>query len=78
MADNCDHSQHWSLKRCPGLTAGELAFGEKVRSVGLTYAAGRADFHGDYGTIRERTDEMFANAKKYGNEPPEYVGRRWV
>lgn len=48
-----------------------------LRSKGITFGtAGRADFHGDQGTIRERTDELFANAKKYGNEPPEYVGPR--
>ncbi len=75
MAD-CEHSQHWSDDTCPGLTPEEEAYGEKVRSVALTFAAGRADFHGDHGTIRERTAEVFANAKKYGNEPPEYVGPR--
>lgn len=47
-----------------------------LRSKGITFSAGRSDFHGDHGTIRERTAEVFANAKKYGNEPPEYVGPR--
>lgn len=75
MAD-CEHSQHWSLDDCPGLTPEEVEIGEKIRSIGFTYAAGRDDFHGDHGTIRERTSEIMRNAKKYGNEPPEYVGPR--
>lgn len=63
------------MDTCPGLTPEEEAYGEKVRSVGLQFTAGRDDFHGDYGTIKERTDEMFANAERYGNPPPEYAGR---
>ena len=74
MAD-CEHSQHWSLDTCPGLTAQEVEFGEKVRSVSLNFVAcaGREDWHGP--TVKERTDEMFAKAKQYGNEPPQYEGR---
>jgi hypothetical protein len=71
----CEHSQHWSLDECPGLTPEEVALGEKVRSVALNFVgcAGREDWHGP--TVKERTNEMFANAKKYGNEPPQYEGR---
>lgn len=48
-----------------------------LRSKGITFGtAGRRDFHGDHGTIKERTDEIFAKAKQYGNEPPEYTGPR--
>lgn len=72
---SCEHSQHYSLDTCPGLTAAELAFGEKVRSVSLNFvgSCGRDQWHG--ATVKEQTDEMFANAKKYGNPEPEYVGR---
>lgn len=46
-----------------------------LRSKGLGFGtAGRHEFHNS--TIAERTREIFANAKKYGNEPPEYVGPR--
>jgi hypothetical protein len=72
--DPCDHIQHHGLRRCPGLTAKERAFGEKVHSVGIHFAHGRDVFHGDYGTTKEQEREIFANAKKYGNEPPEYIG----
>ncbi len=77
MAD-CEHSQHWSLDVCPGLTDSEREFGEKVRSVCLNFVAagGKDDWHGP--TVKERVDEMYTNAEKYGNRPPEYVGRRWV
>jgi len=74
--DPCDHIQHHGMLKCPGLTQRELEFGEKVKSVGLQFTAGRSDFHGDEGTLRERQAEIMANAKKYGNEPPEYVGPR--
>jgi len=74
----CEHSQHWSLDACPGLTDAEQAYGEKVRSVCLNFVAagGRDDWHGE--TVKERVDEMFANAKRYGNPEPQYEGRRWV
>jgi len=77
MAD-CDHIQHYSLDDCPGLTASEREFGEKVRSVCLNFvgAGGKDDWHGP--TVKERVDEMFSNAARYGNEPPQYEGRRWV
>lgn len=74
--DPCDHIQHHGLMTCPGLTRQEEAYGEKVRSVGWTFAGGQDMFHGDHGTINEQTEEIFANAKKYGNEPPEYMGPR--
>ena len=74
MAD-CEHSQHWSLDECPGLSPEEIEFGEKVKSVSLNFVAscGRDQFHGP--TVKEQTDEMFANAKKYGHKPPQYEGR---
>lgn len=74
----CAHSQHHGSAACPGLTPDEVAYGEKVRSISLNFVAsgGQDDWHGP--TVKERTDEMFANAKKYHNQPPEYVGRRWV
>ena len=77
MAD-CEHSQHWTLDECPGLSDAERQFGEKVRSVCLNFvgAGGKEDWHGP--TVRERVDEMFTNAARYGNEPPQYEGRRWV
>ena len=50
---------------------------EILRSKALTYGtAGRAAFHGDRGTLREQQAEIMANAKKYGNEQPEYLGPR--
>jgi hypothetical protein len=74
--DPCDHIQHHGLLTCPGLTPEERERGERYRSVGWMFSGGQDMFHGDHGTIREQTAEMFANAKKYGNEPPEYVGPR--
>jgi hypothetical protein len=48
-----------------------------LRSKGFSFGtAGRAQFHGDRGTLKEQTDEIMANAKRYGNEPPEYMGPR--
>lgn len=78
MSAACEHSQHHGLTSCPGLTAAEIEYGEKVRSVALNFVAscGKDQWHGP--TVREQTAEMFANAARYGNEPPEYVGRRWV
>lgn len=80
MADDCEHSQHWSLDRCPGLSPEEIELGEKIRSVTLNYvgAGGRADFHGDHGTVRERQEEIRANAKRYGNPEPIPERGRWV
>lgn len=72
--DPCDHIQHHGMLKCPGLTPEEVAYGEKVKSVGLQFTAGREQFHGR--TLREQEREIFANAKKYNNEPPEYVGPR--
>lgn len=48
----------------------------KLHSIGFTFVGGRDVFHGDYGTIKEQTDEIMRNAKKYGHEPPDYVGPR--
>lgn len=48
----------------------------KLHSIGFAFVGGQDMFHGNYGTIREQTDEMFKNAKKYGHEPPEYQGPR--
>lgn len=71
----CDHIQHHDLPECPGLTAEEIAFGEKVRSVSLNFVqcGGKDDWHGP--TVKERVDEMYSNAKKYGNPEPSYEGR---
>lgn len=62
------------MRRCPGLTEAEIAFGEKIHSIGFSYAGGREQFHGT--TIKEQEREIFAKAKQYGNEPPEYLGPR--
>ena len=48
-----------------------------LRSKGFSFGtAGRDGFHGDHGTLREQQAEIMANAEKYGNEPPEYMGPR--
>lgn len=73
--DCCDHIQHYGMDACPGLTAEEVERGERIRSVALNFVAcgGKDDWHGP--TVKERVDEMFTNAERYGNPPPEYVGR---
>lgn len=74
--NECDHSQHWGMESCPGLSAVELAYGEKVRSVALNFiqAGGREQWHGR--TVKEQRDEIFSNAEKYGNPPPESQHRK--
>ena len=52
----------------------EVERGERIRSVGFSYVGGREAFHGAFGTIKEQQDEIRANAERYGNEPPEYLG----
>lgn len=48
---------------------------EVLRSKGITFGtAGREQWHNT--TLGEQQREIFANAKKYGNEPPEYMGPR--
>jgi hypothetical protein len=60
------------------LTEAEVQFGEKVKSVALTYvtSGGRDQWHGE--CVKTQVDEMMANAKRYNNPQPEYMGRRWV
>lgn len=75
MGYECDHSQHHGLPKCPGLSAEEVAYGEKVRSVSLNLVqcGGRDDWHGE--TVKERVDEHFRRAKEFGNPEPQYEGR---
>lgn len=71
----CEHSQHWGMDECPGLTPAEMELGERIRSISLNFVAcgGKDDWHGE--TVKERVDEHFARAKEFGNEPPQYEGR---
>lgn len=72
--EECDHISHVGLARCPGLTAAETATAEKIRSVGLQFSYGREAFHG--ATLREQEREIHANAKRYNNSEPQYMGPR--
>lgn len=75
MAD-CEHSQHWTLDDCPGLTPEEVAFGEVVRSAQFSFVGGggRAQWHGGM-TNREWEKETVANAERYDVEV-QYDGPR--
>ncbi len=72
----CDHSQHHGLPACPGLTPQEVAFGEKVRSVGFSFVngGGKEAWH-DGPTNREWEKETVENAARYDVEV-EYAGSR--
>lgn len=75
MAD-CEHSQHWTMDTCPGLTPEEEAFGEVVRSAQFSFVGGggRRNWHSGQ-TNREWEQETVANAKRYDVEV-EYAGSR--
>ncbi len=47
--------------------------GDKLRSIAISFGPGGKQYWHDGPTNREAVKEIFDNAKRYGNEPPEPV-----
>lgn len=75
MGTGCKHNRDLGFDY-PCIECDPTPDDPKLHSLGFSFVGGRDGFHGKYGTIREQTSEIMANAKKYGNEPPEYAGPR--
>lgn len=45
----------------------------KLHSIGFTFGNGGKQHWHDGPTVREQREEIFNNAKRYGNEPPQPV-----
>ena len=72
----CTHSAEYNLDYPCFDCAPNTPAGDKLRSIGMTFQGGKAEWH-DGKTYREKVTEIHENAKRYGNEVPELVGSNY-
>lgn len=71
LAGPCSHNE-WAGVDYPCPDCDPTPNDPVLRSKGFTFAGGKEQWH-NADSIAKQTKEMFENAKRYGNEPPEPV-----